>query len=346
MKRHQTRIRPPAVTMHDVAKLAGVSQSTVSRVLSKTPSMVPISEETSKKVLDAVEHLGYFPNLTARSLRVQHSYMIAMMIADISNAFYHSIVRTVQDIARHHRYDVLIANTDQIYENEVHFCEAMMRRPVDGVIMVPYHLTDGQINQLIERTGTIVVALASYLEHPDVDTVSSDDETATYEAVKWLIETKHHIRIGFIGVTDLFPPGKRRRRGYHRALQEVGLPIRSDYEQSGDFTTESGQNAIHKLLSLPTPPSAVFVCNDLMAIGALNMALDMGFRIPEDVAIVGFDNIPETRLIRPNLTTVAQFPVEMGRQLATALFQRIEGQYEGTKRTFEIPLQLIERQST
>src|SRR5258708_39135765 len=103
MKHRQTRIRPPAVTMHDVAKLAGVSQSTVSRVLSKTPSLVPISEETSKKVLHAVEHLGYFPNLTARRLRGQHSYMIPMMISAISNAFYHSLVSTVQDLARHHR---------------------------------------------------------------------------------------------------------------------------------------------------------------------------------------------------------------------------------------------------
>src|SRR5258706_6377097 len=221
MKHRQTRIRPPAVTMHDVAKLAGVSQSTVSRVLSKTPSMVPISEETSKKVFDAVEHLGYFPNLTARSLRVQHSYMIAMMIADISNAFYHSIVRTVQDIARKHNYDVLIANTDQIYENETHFCEAMMRRPVDGVIMVPYHLTDDEIDQLIQRTGVSVVALASYLNHPAVDTVFSDDEGATYDAVKWLIEDKQHQRIGFIGVPESYPPEMRRRRGYWRGIPET-----------------------------------------------------------------------------------------------------------------------------
>src|SRR5258708_27987145 len=170
MKQLRMKERPSTVTMHDVARLAGVSQSTVSRVLSKTPSLVPISEETSKKVLDAVEQLGYFPNLTARSLRVQQSNMIALMIADISNPFYHAIVRTVQDIARHHNYDVLIANTDMIYENEVHFCEAMMRRPVDGVIMVPYHLTNEQINQLIERTGTSVVALASYLQLSNADT--------------------------------------------------------------------------------------------------------------------------------------------------------------------------------
>jgi DNA-binding LacI/PurR family transcriptional regulator len=332
--------------MRDVAKLAGVSQSTVSRVLSNTLSTVPISEETSQKVYDAVAQLGYFPNLTARSLRAQQTYLIAVMIADISNAFYHSIVRTVQDIARQHHYDVLIANTDQIYENEKHFCEAMMRRPVDGVIMVPYHLTDEEIDLLIQRTGVSVVALASYLNHPAVDTVFSDDESATNDAVTWLIEKKGHSKIGFIGVPDDLPPGVRRRKGYWRALEKAGIDIRPDYEVKGDFTVESGQHAIRTLMQVPEPPTAVFVCNDLMAIGAVHTALDMGFRIPEDVAIVGFDNIPEATLIRPNLTTVAQFPVEMAQQLARALFERIEGSETGYKRRFEIPLQLIERQST
>src|SRR5258708_32726804 len=209
MKQLRMKERPSTVTMHDVARLAGVSQSTVSRVLSKTPSLVPISEETSKKVLDAVEQLGYFPNLTARSLRVQQSNMIALMIADISNPFYHSIVRTVQDIARYHNYDVLIANTDMIYENEIHFYEAMLRRPVDGIVMVPYHLTSEHINQLIERTGSVDVAL-SRLNLPNIDTVSADDETATYEAVRSLIRQTQHTRVGFIGVTDTFPPGDDR----------------------------------------------------------------------------------------------------------------------------------------
>src|SRR5258708_40205614 len=127
-------IHPSApVTMRDVARLAGVSQSTVSRVLSNTSSVVPISEETYQRVLEAVTTLGYYPNLTARSLRAQHTFMIAMMIADISNPFYHFMVRSVQDSAYSHNYDMLIANTDHIYENERHFCETIMRRPVDGV---------------------------------------------------------------------------------------------------------------------------------------------------------------------------------------------------------------------
>src|SRR5512133_3040036 len=121
--------RPP--TMHDVAKLAGVSQPTVSRVLNQTETTIPVSEETQKKVWAAVKALDYRPNMTARSLRTQRTQMISLMIADISNGSYHPIARTVQDVARTYDYDVLIASSDHSYENEKHFCEAVMRRPVD-----------------------------------------------------------------------------------------------------------------------------------------------------------------------------------------------------------------------
>ena len=128
-------------------------------------------------------------------------------------------------------------------------------------------------------------------------------------------------------------------------MKEMNLPVLPGYEVQGDFTVISGQNRITELLKHMQPSSAVFVCNDRMAIGAVNAALEMGYRIPTDIAIVGFDNIPEAELIRPKLTTVAQFPVEMGRQLANALFERIEGGVTGPRRNFEIPLQLIVRQS-
>src|SRR5688572_28153306 len=121
-------------TMHDVARLAGVSQSTVSRVLNGTASHLPISEQTRQRILDAVDQLGYQPNMTARSLRTQRTQMIAVMIGDISNAFYHPVVRAIQDIASTYDYDVLISNGDHLYENEMRFLETVLRRPVDGVI--------------------------------------------------------------------------------------------------------------------------------------------------------------------------------------------------------------------
>jgi LacI family transcriptional regulator len=128
--------KPP--TMRDVARIAGVSQPTVSRVLNDAPSAIPVSEETRQRVLAAVKELKYRPNMTARSLRTQQTQMIALMIADISNAFYHPIARAVQDIARQHDYDVIIANSDHQLDNERHFLEAVTRRPVDGVIMSPF----------------------------------------------------------------------------------------------------------------------------------------------------------------------------------------------------------------
>lgn len=331
--------------MQDVAQLAGVSQSTVSRVLSKSVSAVPISKDTTDRVLTAVEKLGYYPNLTASSLRQQRTFMVAVLVADIANAFYHSITRAIQDIANQHGYDVLIANSDHMYENEKHFCRAMMRRPVDGIIMAPYHLTVDEIDQIIQRTGASVVVLGSHIEHPQIDTVWCDDGQATYEEVSWLIKSKGYRDIAYIGVPHKFPPGLRRFKAYEAAMCDAGLTIRPEWIQEGDFGIESGQKTMRTLLELPHPPRAVVACNDLMAIGALKTAADMNYRIPEDVAIVGFDDIPMASLMRPSLTTITQFSVDIGQELARMLFDRVEGTETGPARQREIPLHLIERQS-
>jgi DNA-binding LacI/PurR family transcriptional regulator len=142
--------------MRDVAKAANVSQSTVSRILSplSSKSKVPISEETKGKVLDVVKELGYLPNQYARSLRGQKNHVIGMLIADISNPFYHPMVRAVQDVASQYHYGVMIANSDHLYEKEMLFCESLLRRPVDGAVMIPYHLTDDDLRpESTDRDG-------------------------------------------------------------------------------------------------------------------------------------------------------------------------------------------------
>jgi LacI family transcriptional regulator len=204
--------------MHDVAKLAGVSQSTVSRVLNETTSPVPISDETKQRILDAVEQLGYQPNMIARSLRTQRTQMIAVMIGDISNAFYHPIVRAVQDLAGTRDYDVLISNGDHVYENELRFLQTVLRRPVDGVIMAPHRLTSDDLDRFLRRSHIPTVAIGAQVEHPMVDVIGGTSEPATYEAISWLINAKGHRRIGFMGVIDDMPPGPPRLRGYERAM--------------------------------------------------------------------------------------------------------------------------------
>jgi DNA-binding LacI/PurR family transcriptional regulator len=332
--------------MRDVARLAKVSQSTVSRVLSGASDTIPIGEKTRERVLKAVEQLGYQPNLHAGSLRGQKTRMVAIMVADITNPFYHPIIRAVQDVAYSYRYDVMVANSDHRQLGEQHFLESVIRRPVDGVLVIPYHLGDVELGDLMERTGAVVGVVGQHIRHPQVDVAFGDDGAATEEAVTWLHKTKGHTGIGFIGVAQSFSAAVRRQAAYHQAMQRAQLEISPGYEQFGDWSLESGYAAMQRLLDLPHPPTAVFVCNDLMAIGALDAAQHRGLRVPEDVAVVGFDDIPAASWVRPRLTTIAQYPAEMGEKLAVAIFERIQGEYTGPGRRFEVPCRLVEREST
>jgi DNA-binding LacI/PurR family transcriptional regulator len=221
-KRKNTR---KAATMNDVAKIANVSQSTVSRVLSGATDPIPIGEETRQRVLEAVAQLKYQPNLHAGSLRGQKTRMVAIMIADITNPFYHLMVRSLQDYAFEQRYDVMIANTDHTLDGEKRFIDSVIRRPVDGIAMAPYYLDDDDLDELMERTGAAIAAVGQHIKHPNVDIAYGNDERATFEAVSWLHEAKGHSHIGFIGVTDRFPTGARRRKGFEKALDQTGLSM-------------------------------------------------------------------------------------------------------------------------
>lgn len=317
------KLKKPA-TMRDVARLAGVSQPTVSRVLNETDTSISISDQTREKVLAAVEELHYRPNMHARSLRTTRTNMIAVLIADITNSFYPQIARTIQEIARVEGYDVMIANSDHVYENEKHFCEAIKRRAVDGVILVPIYLTEQDLDDLYRETNTPISILGQHLHHPKVDVVYADDEKATYDAATWLIEERGHQSVGYLGVPDDLPPGPRRYRGYTRGLEAAGMPINPAHTFTGDFTLNSGRKVGEALLKMDDPPSALLVANDSMALGVLLTVQEGGMRIPEDIAIVGYDDIPEARLVRPALTTIEQNAEDLGRKMATLLFDRIQ----------------------
>ena len=337
--------KPKMPTMYDVAKLAGVSQPTVSRVLNQNDTTVQISEETRTRVLAAVEALGYHPNILARSLRTQRTQTIALLIADISNGFYHTITRAVQDVAHSNGYEVLISNSDHIYENEKHFCEAVSRRPVDGMIMVPIHLTESDLEDYFGNTHTPVAILGSHLHYNGGDIVYMDDEQATYEGVRWMITERHYESFGFVGVADDLPPGPRRLHGFKRALNEFGLFLDPRLFFRGDFTMESGAECVHQLIQTGILPHALFVLNDLMAIGAILALQEAGYRVPEDIAVMGFDDIPEAKIVRPMLTTIAQDPRDIGLKLAHTLFERINNPDIEQPRVLESPWKLMIRDS-
>lgn len=345
MNQRNKSATPQRVTMRDVAKLANVSQSTVSRVLSPTPQAIPIGEETRQRVLHAVETLGYHPNLHAGSLRGQKTRMIAMLIADISNPFYHTMARTVQDVAHAHRYDVMVANSDHDQENERLFYESIIRRPVDGIVAIPYHLTNQDFDRLLTQTGAAISVLGQHITHPILDIVRVDDSKPTYDAVIWLSAQKGHKKIALIGVSHQFPPGARRYRTFAKAMADAGLTINPDYIREGDWSVESGERAMRALLALPEPPTAVFALNDHMAIGAILAAQAAGKRVPQDVAVIGFDDIPAASWITPKLTTIAQPAAAIGEQLGKAVFARIAGEVDGAGRYIDIPCTFIERES-
>jgi DNA-binding LacI/PurR family transcriptional regulator len=332
-------------TMHDVAKLAGVSQSTVSRVLNESSFAIPVSDETRQRIIEAVEQLGYQPNMTARSLRTQRSQMIAVMIGDISNAFYHPIVRAIQDVAQTRDYAVMIFNGDHTYENEARFLASILRRPVDGIIMAPHRLTTEDLDRFIKRSSIPIVAIGAQVTHPMIDVVGGTSEPATYEAISWLIKAQRHRHIGFIGVADDMPPGPPRLHGYQRAMTNAGLPIIDGLIQKAEFTIEGGRQAMEALLQQPQLPTAIFACNCLMAIGAIQVARAHNVAIPGDISIMGFDDIPEAAIVHPALTVIARDLPTIGHQVAEILFERMEQEDAGPGRFFQSEWKLIERDS-
>jgi DNA-binding LacI/PurR family transcriptional regulator len=343
--RTRTSTRAEPVTMWDVGRAAGVSQSTVSRVLTPTKTGLPINETTRRRVLAKVEELGYHPNLYARSLRGKKSHMLAMMVADITNPFYHPLVRAVQDVAVQHRYDVMIANTDHTRAKEQLFFESILRRPVDGAIVVPYYLSADDLDNLMVRTGVKVAAVGKHIDHPGIDLCYANDAEASHDLIAWLIGARGHRRIAMICADLSFPVTTGRLEAYRQALAEADLAAPPEYVVAGDWTFETGQRAMRELMALPDRPTAVFAASDTIAIGALEEAEALHLRVPEDVAIVGFDDIPEAQWVRPRLTTVAQNPSEMGRLLAEALFDRIETDPTRDRRVFEVPCRFIERET-
>ncbi len=331
--------------MRDVARYANVSQSTVSRVLSGAADPIPIGEETRERVLVAVKELGYHPNLNAGSLRGKKTRMLAMLIADIANPFYHPLVRAVQDAANEHKYDVMIANSDHMVQNERQFVESVIRRPVDGIVAVPYHLTDDEFDQLMDRTGVKIAVVGQHVHHPMVDVAFSDDSRAVKAAVTWLLVEKGHTRIAFIGTPDATGAGARRRQAYEDIITRVGVQPLPGYVQFSDWSFDGGHAAMLRLLDLPERPTAVMVVNDLMALGAMSAIQERNLAIPQDIAIIGYDDIPAATWVQPQLTTIAQYPGEMGQALARAIFDRLEGDYDGPGRRYEVPCRFIERGS-
>lgn len=330
-------------TQHDVARLAGVSRAAVSHVLNNNTA-IAIPLETRQRIFQAMETLGYVPDRSAQSLRTRKTYTIASVIPDITNPFYPAFQRGIQDVTRRHGYDLIMYNTDGDPEQERKVLRSVQQGRVDGVIVVLFRSQAEDLRQLVE-SGTSVVSLAGP-EATDlpIDSVYVDNIAAVRAAVNYLLD-KGHKRIGMISGAEATPPQLRRIEGYREALLSHGITPDDHLILNGDFTDSGGYLGMQALLKFDPRPTAVFAANDLMAIGALRAMRDQGLRVPEDVAIVGFDNIPVADLVIPRLTTIAQFQERMGQRAAELLFERIAGTAPPVARYEELPFELIVRES-
>jgi LacI family transcriptional regulator len=338
------RSRKKQPTQADVARRAGVSQATVSYVLNNSAT-IAVPADTRQRIQDAIRELGYIPDRAARSLRTRKTYTIAGIIPDITNPFYPAFERGIQDLADQHGYDLIMYNTDGSAEKERKSLRSVQQGRVDGVIAVLFHLSAQDLLPLLDM-NIAVVRLEATPKRPGaapLDNVYVDNIAAAQRAVEYLIGRDHR-RIGMI--TGQRGPGANRVLGYQRALAAHGLPLDGQLIRSNDFTVAGGGQSMRELLALPTRPTAVFAANDLMAMGAMNAIRAARLRIPQDIAVIGFDNIPAAELVSPALTTVTQFQEQLGRRAAQMLLERFDGTAPDGGRCEEMPAELVIRQST
>lgn len=325
--------------MKDVARLAGVSPTTVSHIINKSRF---VSEETRHRVLEAMRELNYQPNAIARSLRRKATHTIGLVISDISNPFFTGLVRGSEDVANKHGYSIILCNTDEDPEKERMYVAVLHQKQIDGLIIAPAAGDHGYLCKLIED-GYPVVFVDRYLEAVPADAVVVDNECAAYEAVMHLIRLGHR-RIGMIGGVPGISSTTERASGYERALRESGIPVDRALIIEGNSRVNGGYNGLTALLSGPQPPTAVFVVNNLMTIGAMLAIRDKGLRCPEDIAVVGFDDFEWASAFRPYLTVVAQPVYKLGETATQVLIDRIRGRRRRPQKTV-LPAKLVVRES-
>jgi LacI family transcriptional regulator len=303
-------------TIQDVARRAKVSAATVSRVLNGNGNVDPV---LVRRVRDAVRALGYQPNGVARNLRRRESTLWAVIVPDVSNPFFTSMVRGVEDAAQGSGYSVVLCNSDEDLDKEAGYIAAAAAERMAGVIISPASTRDTDATPLLDL-GIPVVAVDRRLADTSADTVMVDNERAAEEATEHLIDMGYR-RVACITGPSQAMTASERLAGYHQALQRRGLPLQPSLTRQADFRERGGYEAMASLLSDATP-DAVFVANNLMTIGALECLVHHGIEVPREIGVVGFDEIPWADLVRPTLSTVAQPTYEMGKTAGQLLTMR------------------------
>jgi LacI family transcriptional regulator len=326
-------------TIYDVARRAGVSITTVSHVLNGTRY---VTDETKVRVLQAVEEFNYRPSSLARALVLQETRTIALIVPDNINPFFAELARGVESISFTAGYNAILCNSDHDIKKERAYLDMLISKRVDGVIYITADTHADQLQSLIASKMPLVTFDRDY---EGIDAILLDNLDGGCTAARHLIDLGHR-RVACIGGPDTGTRSGDRVRGYQQALLECGIAVEPELLAIGDWSFQSGMDAARQFLALSAPPTAIFACNDVMATGAMSYLQRTGVRVPEDVSVIGFDNIALAGFTSPPLTTVALPILQLGQQLAQILLDRLNGQLPQPAQRIMLRGELLVRGST
>lgn len=330
-------------TIADVAKLAGVSKTTVSHALS---GKRPVAPTTKERITKVIEELGFRPNALARSLRMQRSQMIALIIPDITIPYYSVLARGLQDAIIKYGYCAIICNTDGKQRREIEFTLDAIQRQMDGIVLSSFYNRIEEIQRSI-KDNVPLVSIGPGINNSNADQVTTDDQQGAMNITRYLIQ-KGHRRIGMISGSPEFAFTKARLAGYREALAEANIPFDPTLVAQGDITRAGGAQATRILLDQTSQykrPTAIFCINDLMAVGAMDTARALDLAIPRELAIVGYGDTEAASFVAPALTTVLNPAYDIGKIAGRLLIERLEGLYKGPGQHVIVPHQLVQRAS-
>ncbi|MCI0390596.1 MAG: LacI family transcriptional regulator [Acidobacteria bacterium] len=325
----------------DVASLAGVSIATVSHVVNNTRF---VSEETRQKVLAAIESLNYTPNVHARSLASGRSRILGLIISDINNPFFPELVKSIEEKASSHGYDVILANTNYDTKRTVACVQRMIEQNVRGVAVMTSEM-DVSLSQRLAAKNVAVVFLDVGEVGPHTSNINVNYEKGIREGVEHLLSLGHR-HIAYISGPPHLKSAARRRAAFAKTMKKYQASLHTTpFIYEGDFKTSGGQRAVANILRLQPMPTAIVSGNDLMAIGALRELKSAGLRVPQDISVIGFDDISFAALAEPQLTTILIPRAEIGEAAVEAIMHTIKDE-DNLGREFKVTTQLVVREST
>lgn len=329
------------ITIYDVAREANVSMATVSRVVNGNPNVKPA---TRKKVLEVIERLGYRPNAVARGLASKKTTTVGVIIPDISNPFFAELARGIEDIATMYKYNIILSNSDQNKDKELHLLNTMLGKQVDGIVFMGGNISEEHVAEFKRSPAPIVLA-GSLEDSEQVPSVNIDYEQATFDAVNTFIE-KGHKRIAMVIGPFHEPINKEKKLvGYQKALEAAGISVDEALIVEGDYTYDSGIEAFDKLIELSEKPTAIYVGSDEMAVGVVHGAQDKGYNVPGDFEVISSDNTRISLMVRPQLTTVIQPLYDIG-AVAMRLLTKFMNKEKVSEHTVVLPHRIELRSST